>query len=100
MLNHRLAGMQHMRVGHVMHEQQQIVRTRRERLIQARHRRRILTDKSRARCDRTIHADARFHPPDAIVPSHFFRRIQSPVHNATPMMSVSPPAPSGPVYSS
>ena len=47
-----------MRVRHVMHEEQQIVRTRLERFVHRAHRPAVLADESGAGRDRAIHADA------------------------------------------
>src|SRR5215472_18888040 len=56
-LNHRLSGMQNMRVGNVVKEQEQIVGAILQFFVEPLYGRRILTHKTSARRDRAIHAD-------------------------------------------
>src|SRR5579872_5069752 len=58
MLNDGLARVQYVRVGHMMHKEQQFIRTRCQGFILFLYFGRILPDVSRSGCDRAIHSDA------------------------------------------
>ena len=88
--------MQLVRVRHVVHEQQQLVRARFERLEHRRHRRPVLADES------VPVATVRSMPtPVSLARCHCPQPLYSDDSGAGPkwmwMMSVSVPMPSGPV---
>src|SRR6185312_3633222 len=57
-LNHGFARMKHVSVGHVMHEEKQVIGTSRERFVHMGERRRILPDVAGTRCDSAVHSDS------------------------------------------
>src|ERR1700751_3910038 len=76
-LNDRLARMQDMRVRHVVKEQQQIVRTVGDILIQLLHSGRVLADEAGSRGYGPIHADALIVCPVPLPPSVLLRGLRA-----------------------
>ena len=65
------------RVRHMVHEEDQIVRTRRQRLVDGSHWRRILADEPGAGSRRPIHADALLVGAVPLAPAVALRRLDA-----------------------
>src|SRR6188474_1179021 len=76
-LDDGLSRMQHVRVRHMVHEQDQIVWTRGQRLVDGSNRRRVLADEPCASGDRPIHPDALPVGPVPLAPAVSLRRLDA-----------------------